>query len=144
MDMFCNKCTLQFDKKYVFDLHLSLVHGEKIEIKNESLECEEMFKEPETSEKVFSDCVVDTIFKCNICNLLLKTKRNLKRHIESVHEGKKPFKCNTCDVNFAAKDSLKRHISLVHERKKSFNCNICDCNFATQQNLNGHIATRHE
>ena len=30
MDMFCNKCTLQFDKKYVFDLHLFLVHGGKM------------------------------------------------------------------------------------------------------------------
>ena len=41
MDMFCNKCVLQFDKKYVFDLHLKLVHGEKIETKSES------FIEPE-------------------------------------------------------------------------------------------------
>ena len=34
-DFFCNKCSLQFDKKYVFDLHLFLVHGEKIEVKKE-------------------------------------------------------------------------------------------------------------
>ena len=34
-DFFCNKCSLQFDKKYVFDLLLFLVHGEKIEVKKE-------------------------------------------------------------------------------------------------------------
>ena len=34
-NLFCEKCTLQFDKEYVFDLHLSLVHGEKIGVKKE-------------------------------------------------------------------------------------------------------------
>ena len=33
MDWFCEKCNLQFGKKYVFDLHLSLVHGQKIKVK---------------------------------------------------------------------------------------------------------------
>ena len=45
-DLFCEKCTLQFGKKYVFDLHLSLVHGEKIEVKvvkNEPIACDENF-----------------------------------------------------------------------------------------------------
>ena len=30
---YCQECFLQFDSKSVFDLHLSLVHGEKVEIK---------------------------------------------------------------------------------------------------------------
>ena len=85
-DWFCKKCNLQFGKKYVFDLHLSLVHGEKIEIKNEPLESEEVFQEPQASKKV-----VDTCLKCKICSSLFKTKRNLKKHIESIHEGKKSF-----------------------------------------------------
>ena len=46
--MFCNKCTLQFDKKYVFDLHLKLVHGEKIETKSEP------FKEPENLDHLLN------------------------------------------------------------------------------------------
>ena len=59
------------------------VHGEKIEIKNEPFESEEVFQEPQASKKV-----VDTCLKCEICSALFKTKRNLKRHVESVHEGK--------------------------------------------------------
>ena len=27
-------------------------------------------------------------------------KQNLKKHIETVHEGIKPFKCSVCDVKF--------------------------------------------
>ena len=34
-DLFCIKCKLQFGKKISFDLHLSLVHGKKVEIKTE-------------------------------------------------------------------------------------------------------------
>ena len=78
MDLFCNRCTLQFYKKYAFDLHLSLVHGENIQ-------------EPQTSEQVFSDHLVDTGLKCNICSSVFKIKGNLKKHIVSVHKGEKPF-----------------------------------------------------
>ena len=35
-DLFCKQCLLQFGKKLVYDLHLSLVHGKKIEIKTEA------------------------------------------------------------------------------------------------------------
>ena len=74
LDFFCEKCSLQFGKKYVYDLHLSLVHGEKIEveteplnfeenptkIKHELLDCEEKFQEPQETvgEKEASYLVV--------------------------------------------------------------------------------------
>ena len=34
-DLFCSLCLLQFGKKSVFDLHLTLVHDKKVEIKTE-------------------------------------------------------------------------------------------------------------
>ena len=40
-DLFCEHCSLQFDKKYVFDVHLSIVHGQKIGVKTEPEVCEE-------------------------------------------------------------------------------------------------------
>ena len=55
--LFCEKCSLQFGKKYVFDLHLSLVHGEKIEIKSEPLVFEENLQGIQISEKEFSNQV---------------------------------------------------------------------------------------
>ena len=105
MDLFCNRCALQFDKKYVFDLHLSLVHGEKIQVKIESQISEENIEEPQNSKQVFSDHVVDTGLKCNTCYSTFKTKRNLKSHIVSVHEGKKPFKCIICDTSLREKQA---------------------------------------
>ena len=54
-DFFCERCSLQFDKAYVFDLHLSLVHGEKkIEVKVESPISEENLQESQISETEFS------------------------------------------------------------------------------------------
>ena len=35
-DWYCEKCSLQFNKKVVFDMHLSIVHKEIIEIKETS------------------------------------------------------------------------------------------------------------
>ena len=32
---FCEKCSLQFDKKIVYDIHLSFVHKMNIEVKSE-------------------------------------------------------------------------------------------------------------
>ena len=34
-DLFCDICSIQFDKKFVYDMHLSLVHLKKTEIKFE-------------------------------------------------------------------------------------------------------------
>ena len=39
-NMFCTECSLQFNKKIVFDLHLSLVHGKMTNIKQEPSNCE--------------------------------------------------------------------------------------------------------
>ena len=127
-ELFCKNCNLQFDKKHGFDLHLSLIHGEKIEIGNEPLKCKEVFQEPQTSEKLSSDHVVNRCLKCDVCDSLFKTKFHLKRHIESVHERKKPFKCNICDVSFTEMGKL--NVSLVHERKKPFKCIFCDISFS--------------
>jgi uncharacterized Zn-finger protein len=136
-DLFCNRCAVQFDKKYVFDLHLSLVHGEKIEVKKKTLTiCEEKVQEPNISEKEFSNHRVEKHTKCDVCNSIFKTERTLKVHIQSIHESKRPFKCNTCGSSFSQKGNLKGHIASVHDRKKPDKCPICDASFAKTSHLN--------
>ena len=34
-DLYCFECSLQFDTKYKFDVHLLVVHGTKLDIKEE-------------------------------------------------------------------------------------------------------------
>ena len=81
-DFICEKCTLQFGKKYVFDLHLSLVHGEKIEVKSEPQDCKENSQEFQTSEKNCSDLEVVTSLKCDVCDSSFKNKTDFKRHVQ--------------------------------------------------------------
>ena len=53
-DWYCSRCSLQFDKKIIFDMHLSIVHKESVEIKEESLTCK---NEPNLgSEKAQFEC----------------------------------------------------------------------------------------
>ena len=139
-DFFCERCSLQFGKKYVFDLHLSLVHGEKmIEVKVESPICEGNLQESEISETQYSYQPVhekEKPFKCNECCDSFAQKGDLKRHVALIHEGKKHFKCEANDASFSGNNGLTRHISLVDEGKKPFKCNICDARFMKKQNLN--------
>ena len=47
-------------------------------------------------------------FKHTLCdNAAFTQKHNLKKHIESFHEGKKAFRCNICDLRFTQNGGLK-------------------------------------
>ena len=84
MDLFCNRCTLQFDKKYVFDLHLSLVHGEKIEVNKETVMIyEDKIQQPKIREKEVSNHNVEEHPKCDVCNSVFKTKLEKAHSISS-------------------------------------------------------------
>ena len=57
-------------------------------------------------------------FCCDICGKDFAFKKGLRRHIITVHEGKKDFECNKCDHKFTQKNNLKCHIEEVHENKR--------------------------
>ena len=70
-------------------------------------------------------------FKCNICDASFTKKGNLNVPILS-------FKCNTCEPSFAWKYDLKEHITSVHEGKKPYECNICNTSSAKRNHLKTH------
>ena len=75
---------------------------------------------------------------------ILQEKVTFRRHIETVHEGKKPYNCSICDSNFSSKGDLRRHIEAVHKEKKPHICIKCDATFALKQTLKTHISLIHE
>ena len=59
-------------------------------------------------------------WQCSICGKSFKLKNTLKRHVDSVHEGKK-FKCDICGKDFNRKGSIAKHKLNAHKidiRKK--------------------------
>ena len=135
-DIYCYDCSLQFDTKCVFDIHLSVVHGEKLDIKQESdsqpsvihkeLEIKHQDEEntqkneskrKKVSMKTASGQKGKEKFKCHICNAKFEQKGDLTEHVITVHEGKKPFQCGICNANFGQKGTLKKHVATVQKEK---------------------------
>ena len=68
----------------------------------------------------------------------------MKRHIESIHEGKKPYHCIICDYRFALKPNFTAHVAVVHEGKKTKKCEMCDKFFSKRRDLKKHIELVHQ
>ena len=94
MDSYCTKCSLQFGKMTVYDMHMSIVHKENVKIQQEPT-CDILEKEIEEPEEV--------IFQCGNCDKPFSGKKNLKKHVSTVHNKKKAFKCDICDYIFFSK-----------------------------------------
>ena len=70
MDSYCTKCSLQFGNMTVYKMHLSIVHKENVEIKQEP-SCDTLEKDIEEPEKV--------PFQCQICEKAFSAKRMAKK-----------------------------------------------------------------
>ena len=97
-----------------------------------------------SKKSLISKTNVQKVLMCIICDYETALKPNLKRHIESVHEGIKPFKCNICDFETSRKSTLKQHVESVHKGIKQFKCSICDYKTALKPNLRRHIESVHQ
>ena len=136
-DFYCFQCSLQFEKKSIYDLHLTLIHNynnktdtsdhetksepDDVESSNHTSYIESKFaKEQEWTKKVDSNNEKERLLKCQFCEKSFSRKSGLTLHVSSVHEGKKPYKCESCNHSFSRKRGLTHHVSSVHEGKKPY------------------------
>ena len=132
-DLFCELCSLQFDKKYVYDVHMRLVHKKTLCPQSKIDETVVKKNKADLGEENSFDLIQNST-----------TKININKNADAIHEKKKPHQCSICDYSFAAKGNLKIHINSVHDGKKPHKCSICDQNFAQKQHLKKHINSIHE
>eukprot|EP00178_Gracilaria_changii_P019912 TRINITY_DN577_c0_g1_i1.p1 TRINITY_DN577_c0_g1~~TRINITY_DN577_c0_g1_i1.p1 ORF type:complete len:403 (+),score=80.04 TRINITY_DN577_c0_g1_i1:111-1211(+) len=81
---------------------------------------------------------------CEQCGFAFHQKPNLERHIMTVHEEQKPFRCNVCGVSFGRKGVLKKHVQTVHEQSRKFECDKCSLHFGLKSDLKRHVLSVHQ
>ena len=108
---------------------------------------------------------------CTKCEFSCKTKRDLAKHMDHVHAGKRPnrmfccsqcnykcdnisvltvhinndihFSCSKCQFSFKNKRDLTKHIMTSHSGGRPFSCSQCQYRFKYKSNLTRHIKTVH-
>ena len=147
-NLYCEECSLQFENKLLFDLHISLKHRKRIQ----GAKVPEIYKEkspkPQTKKKSISDHVIpgkpynfETI---NSAISLHESKSSLKIHNESNSRKKKLFKCSSCEGSFTSKQHLENHNKTEHKKEKSVECKICRRVFSRKQDLKTHVFSVHD
>jgi KRAB domain-containing zinc finger protein len=79
------------------------------------------------------------------------SKREMSKHSDGVHLGKKDFQCHLCDKTFSVKPSLVGHIDTVHSQISKYSCVLCDYSTSRRYDLEHqkrhlahHIISKHE
>ena len=141
-DLYCFQCSLQFDKKAIYDIHLKIMHNYK---NRTDYFLTDIKKEPENELQIESSNISTTsvriqierkIFSCTHCDKIITTSYGLKKH-ERIHTGEKLFSCDYCDKKFGRSTVLKEH-KRIHTGEKPFSCKHCDKKFSSSANSKVH------
>ena len=80
-------------------------------------------------------------FKCDFCNESFGTSRELRNH-GKIHNGLDVIpECPDCGKTFKLKASLKRHITEKHKQSKPHKCDKCGRIFSRETGFKKHIQT---
>ena len=86
----------------------------------------------------------ENFFKCDSCEKSYSTKKNLYRHVESIHDGIK-YQCDICDKMYSEAERLKRHFLARHNLSAAkFVCNICGITMDCRSELKNHMDFVHK
>lgn len=57
-------------------------------------------------------------FQCMACPRVFQKRKNLKRHMQDIHESRKGFECKECTTMLGTKTNLRRHTKFIHQWRK--------------------------
>lgn len=83
---------------------------------------------------------VSSVYECELCGRVLRSKFNLKIHMNHLHENCEKYEyCSLCPSKFKRKADLEMH-KKIHCDKK-FQCSNCKKKFHKKYNLQFHAMT---
>ena len=119
----CDECGIKFKQKR--DLRVHMLHIHNINYSKEDYD-EEKYKSSEE-------------FKCKLCKLTFKYKKNLGAHVKSQHTASGTFQCDECEASFRSKRNLVAHKKYKHEPvTRDFSCPFCGKSFSKRWILKRH------
>ena len=140
----CSTCGKEFSRIDRLKTHVEASKCSKEQSKIHLVTSNEE-KQPWDSCKIlFSEESNGERFECPFCKTLYSTKKSLKRHVLSVHEGVKPHKCTICEARYISPCFLKSHMLSAHQSDKPYKCELCKAKFKIQPHLNKHMKNVHK
>ncbi|XP_029731738.2 zinc finger protein 184 isoform X2 [Aedes albopictus] len=82
-------------------------------------------------------------FTCKHCPKQYTYKKDLKAHMEIVHEGTADYSCKECGKTYARKEPLTKHYIAVHTDVRKYECTVCGKKFAHGTDRNYHYKIQH-
>nr|XP_014092298.1 transcription factor grauzone [Bactrocera oleae]XP_036224803.1 transcription factor grauzone [Bactrocera oleae] len=138
----CTQCEKTFCNQYTMKQHLNLSHlnlyAKICDICGKSLNGNENFQRHQEEHAG----VQQPLEKCKICNVEVKSKYNLARHMKLMHTEKyqTPQTCPVCSKVSPTLRAHKRHMKYEHSGE-SHVCNVCDKAFKLAYSLKEHMTT---
>ena len=135
---FCSKCNDAFVIKSLLTYHLFEMHGLDPTKETDAISTFDI-----DAKKVLKD-TTDRQFKCEPCNIYLKSSRTLKTHNKQVHQKETHSHfCTECDWSTFEAARLKKHYLASHAEKK-LKCSQCNFTAASQTLLKSHVKKIHQ
>ena len=143
----CDHCEKAFGLKFNLKRHIDLHHNPEVELFSCS-KCAQrlttkrtfLMHEVRHSEKPKSDMKMKSQFKCNVCNDISSTRRELRRHgAATKHQILREFLCATCTNSYFNQRKLDIHV--VHLNLTNPPCKICGKLFGRKSSVRAHLAT---
>ena len=112
-------------------------------LKNLCQHCGKVFSTPDQLRTHFRYNHKERPEECPICQHKFHSLRDLKRHINGVHEGKKEVQCQLCGKFFSCSNTLSTHVRCVHLKIKAYACQKCNKSFTLADTLKKHMIWAH-
>ncbi|XP_073832619.1 uncharacterized protein [Musca autumnalis] len=137
----CDICQYRFASEKLLKVHISYKHnrGVTLSLSGGPYPCTGCPMVFEQARALAAHRVIhaERDFKCQVCDVNLKTMSAVTRHMNRKHPGVLPYKCEICDQAFAVESHFKDHLNR-HKGLKKFKCEACDKSFPNSTALKDH------
>ncbi|XP_037816606.1 gastrula zinc finger protein XlCGF57.1-like [Lucilia sericata] len=137
----CDVCNYRFSSERKLKTHVTNKHtGVEISLAGGPYPCPDcpMIFQQTRALAAHSVMHSERDFKCQVCDLSLKTMAAVTRHMNCKHPDVLPYKCNICDKAFPVENHLNDHIN-EHMGYKKHKCDLCEKSFPNTTALKDHV-----